>query len=256
MHIEPRNGASIDRIYLHKNEGPQQEGGAVGLGRYLDTIDGGYHKIRDDKVTVVKATDDQLVWAEGGDNLHALSICDVGWSSETASQYASDPYSIAEFEGTAQEIATWCELHSVPAVHVAAGSAGHAPTQRGIAEHADDHDPASQGHTDPGTAYPIDHLVTRVQQIIKQHNDTAQFFVWVREVQDHPLHANTSSWAITALKHALNSIHEGPGNDSPFYGQHLVACVTAFKEKHKVGPEPVDGTEFGGVALAALLKLL
>ena len=253
MHIEPRNGASIDRVYLHKNEGPEQEGGAVGLGNYLDTIDGGYHKIVDDKVTVVKAQDDEIVWGEGGDNLHALAICDVGWSSETAAQYASDPFSIAEFERTAQEVAAWCKLYGIPIVHVAPGAPGQAPTERGIAEHADDHDPASEGHTDPGPAYPIAALVSRVAAIDTADRGLEQLVVWFELVSKFPLQPGESSWGVTALKQMLDKIGEGPGNDAPYFGQKLAACVVAFKKKH--GIANVD-PGFGGVAAEALLKLL
>lgn len=252
MHVEPRNGASIDRIYIHKNEGPEVEGGAAGLGHYLDTIDGGYHKIVDDKVTVVKATDDQIVWGEGGDNLHALAICDVGWSSETAAQYISDPFSIAEFERTAQEVASWATVHNVPVVHVAPGAPGAAPTQRGIAEHADDHDPSSQGHTDPGVGYPMGHLITRVGQIIQANHDLAVLALWAKEVTAQPLHAGESSWRVTLLKQLLNKLNEGPGNDSTVYGPHLVECVHAFKVKHNI--DPADGSVFGGTAVEALFK--
>lgn len=253
MHIEPRNGASIDRVYIHKNEGPEQEGGAVGLGRYLDTIDGGYHRIVDDKVTVIKANDDEVVWGEGGDNEHALAICDVGWSSETAAQYLTDPFTIAEFERTAQEVAAWCKAHDVPPVHVSPGAPGAAPTERGIAEHADDHDPASQGHTDPGVGYPIDILVTRVKQILAPVDWAA-----LEALQDFrealPLHEGDQGWAVTALKQFLNQLGVGPGNDEPIYGPTLVNFVKLFKVAHNVGND--DGTTFGTTACDVLFKLL
>lgn len=258
MHVEPRNGASIDRVYIHKNEGPEQEGGAAGLAGYIDHIDGGYHKIRDNKVTITKAADDQIVWGEGGDNLHCLSICDVGWSSETAEQYNTDPYSIAEFEGTAQEVAAWCIRYNIPTVHVAAGAPGQAPTARGIAEHADDHDPASEGHTDPGLGYPIDALASRVVEL-KQPTTSwpsaaelkaAHLARWEQSVIAHPLHYldnNVNVWIMTNLlfQQGLLAV---PGSK---YNLHVAAAVHSFKARHKLNPS--DGRGFGAYSAAAIL---
>lgn len=69
-----------------------------------------------------------------------------------------------------------------------------------------------------------------------------------------PLHAGVSSWAVTALKDALNKLSIGPGNDSPVYGEELVESVAAFKVLHD---DPnTDGTVFGAPAADILFKLL
>lgn len=94
---------------------------------------------------------------------------------------------------------------------------------------------------------------TRWENIVPPINWAA-----IEQVQDFyealPLHAGVSSWAVTALKQALNKIGEGPGNDAPIYGDELVECVTAFKAKHE---DPnTDGTVFGAPAADILFKLL
>lgn len=256
MHREPRNGASIDRIYLHKNEGPEQEGGAAGLASYLNTIDGGYHVLVDDKVTLRMANDDEIVWAEGGDNAHALSICLIGWSSETAAQYGADAYSQAEIERAAQQVAAWCKQYGVPVVHVAAGAPGQAPTQHGIALHADDHAPSSQGHTDPGAGFPIAAFVERVAAI-NEHVDWAGIKAlvdWYHEMQvDAPLQAGESSWRVTVLKQLLAKAGHDVGNDHPYYGTKLVAAVHDWKvEVHDAN---TDGKVFGAPAAKLILGL-
>lgn len=254
MHREPRNGATIDRIYIHKNEGPEVVNGAHELGHYLDTIDGGYHAGVDNLRVACYAQDDEIVWAEGGDNLHALSIVLIGWSSSRAADYITDPYLRLQFELAAQQVAYWCGKYGIPVTRVAPGTPGHAPTQRGIAEHADDHDPHSGGHTDPGAGFPMDAFIKRVQQINTTPESLATLAIWKQYVTDHPLRFEDNSWAVTALKELLNHIHEGPNNTSTMYGKRLVACVTAFKVKHKIGN--ADGAVFGGAAADALFKLL
>lgn len=213
MQRSPRGGASIDRLYLHKNEGPEVEGGAIGLFGFLQRIDGGYHVIVDDHSTVRAANDDEVVWGEGGDNEHALALCDIGWSAETAAQYATDPYSIAEFERTAVQFATWCLAYNVPPVHCAPGAPGQAPTGRGLCEHADDHDPSSQGHTDPGVGYPMPALSNRVTAIIFEILKPQpaplppNYDVWVQAVNHRPLHLGDRGPNVRILNSLLVQHH-------------------------------------------------
>lgn len=69
-----------------------------------------------------------------------------------------------------------------------------------------------------------------------------------------PVYQYESGWTVVALKRFLNQIHEGPGNEDPFYGDNLEQCVKLFKVKHNVGND--DGTVFGTGACAILFKLL
>lgn len=252
MQKSPRNGASIDRIYLHKNEGPETEGGAQGLLGYLQTIDGGYHVIVDDKDTVRAANDDEVVWGEGGDNEHALAICLVGWSSENAAEYGTDAYSQAEIERAAQQVAAWCKQYNVPAAHVAPGAPGQAPTERGIAEHADDHDPSSQGHTDPGVGFPIDAFIQRVQAINAPPVDwaaIAKLVQWVNSVKAKPIRCTEVGERVISLKQLLHK-HGYSGMDltNPVYGPGVFAAVKAFKVSRKL-PYTAGGVVGGACAV-------
>lgn len=231
MHTESRNGASIDRIYLHTNEGPQSEGAAFSLAHYLTTVDAGYHVIVDDKTTVVNAGDQQVVWAEGGDNHHALSLCMIGYSADIDWTTA---YSRAMVERAAQQVALWCRAYKIPTVHVRPGAPGQAPTDRGIAEHADDHDPASQGHTDPGTAFPIGLFVVRVGEILNPGTDwaaLARLVEWQKNVAANPLKAGESHPGVIILKQLLakRGYHT---EDGPYYGQNVTNGVAGFKGAH------------------------
>lgn len=240
MHTEPRTGG-IDRIYLHMNEGPQGQNAAFGLAAYLDTIDAGYHRIVDAGRNVFMAGDQQVVWAEGGDNSHALSICMIGYSATTD---WSSPYSHAMAELAAQQVARWCRQFNIPAARVRPGAPGQAPTDRGIAEHADDHAPASGGHTDPGTRFPIDLFIMRVNEILHpapaiDWHRIAILAGWVERVTADPLVAdddpdNPKRPLDTKILRDL-LIHHGfelePGT---VYGPKTVRAVAGFKAKVKL----------------------
>lgn len=243
MHTEPRTG-STDRIYVHDNEGPQVMGAAKNLAHYLTTIDAGYHVIVDAQDTVVCAADDQVVWGAGGDNSHSLHVCMIGYST----QDWTTPYSVAEIELAAQQVAKWCQAYAVPVVHAAPGWPGSAPTGRGIVKHADNHDPRSEGHTDPGDGFPIDAFVARVNEII---GAPARFQAFVHLVASYikPIRRGQHGPRVTFVKRLLR--HHGynlPDGDT--YGPHMAQAVENFKQRHGLNP---DGDVCG---LPCLKKLL
>jgi hypothetical protein len=247
MHTEPRNGASIDRIYLHTNEGPQAPlGAARNLRDYLQSIDGGYHVIVDQAETVYCAGDDIVVWAEGGDNTHALSICMIG----RASQNWNTIYSQAEIERAAKVVAHWCVAYNIPVVHVRPGAPGQAPTDRGIAEHADDHAPSSAGHTDPGAGFPIDAFVARVREIIELPAKLAALAAWAKRVSTTPLQFGETSEDVTIAKQLLAHAGYDVGNTEPLYGLSFVAKVHAYKLAKQL--PNLDGRELGANVVKAL----
>jgi hypothetical protein len=241
MHTEPR-WAAIDRIYLHTNEGPQEENGAANLGGYLNTIDAGYHFGVDDKNTIRYAADNVVVWAEGGDNGAALSIVMIG----RAAQDWTTPYSLAEIERCAQQVATWCKQYNVPAIRVLPAPPGAAPTSRGIAEHADDHSPASEGHTDPGVGFPIDAFIKRVHDILVPPVDWQALKLlvdWQKRAAAHPLRLGQNSPDVLILSQLL--AHRGmPGVIGFGYGVKITEGVAWLKALW--ANENRDGTVVGG----------
>lgn len=257
MHKAPRT-TPIDRIYLHTNEGPETANGAQGLVNYLARIDGGYHVVVDDKSAVRAANDDQVVYGAGGDNSHSLSICLIGYAGQSASDWA-DEYSKAELALAAKAVAYWCIAHNIPAVHVT-GAAGQAPTARGIAEHADDHDPNSAGHTDPGPNFPLADFIARVANIIHpavskdQWKDVAHLVTYEKEMTAEPIRAGESGWKVVATKQLLaaNNPKYDVGNESPVFGPRLVKALEEYKRDHKL--KPVDGGIAGGQLVRSLFK--
>lgn len=248
MHTEPRTG-QIDRIYLHTNEGPQGYSSALNLADYLTRISAGYHVIVDEYNTVVCASDGQVVWAEGGDNSHALSICMIGYS---ASNDWNSTYSQRMVERAAQQVATWCKAYNVPVTRVRPGWPGQAPTDRGIAGHVDDNHPASGGHTDPGVGFPWASFGRRVQAII--HPPVERRLVeWQHRCAVTPLHLGDINSDVVILKELLTGLgyHVEPGT---LYGVHVAEAVTAFKSK--AGLNNRDGTVVGGDAAQALVTLV
>lgn len=259
MHTEPRNGASIDRIYLHTNEGPESEGGARNLVGYLSRISGGYNRVRDDKETVIAANDDMIVWAQGGDNTHCLSICIIGYSAQTGAEWG-DPYSAAAIEGTAQEVAAWCRAYNVPATHVDPPGPGSTPIERGIAMHADDHAAASEGHTDPGVNFPITAFVARVNAILHpapvvkkpsiSWRAAAALIAFLKAVTARPIKLGDRGPKVTKLN-ALLTKHGYHVAGSAF-GRATQIALHAFKEAHKLKNR--DGKVCGRACLLALYK--
>lgn len=255
MKTSVRTGA-IDRIYIHTNEGPESEHGAAALVSYLAHEDGGYNVVVDDNETIVAAADNLATWAEGGDNAHALSVCIIGYASQTAEQW-NDPYSHAATLRAAQQVATWCVEYNVPVEWVTPGAPGQAPTGRGIAEHADDHSPYSQGHTDPGLGFNRDAFIVLVKNIVNppavvDWSVLKKLAAWEKAVAKTPLKRGDEGPNV-ALMNAL-LLHQGvvaPDCQGSSYGQHSSFCVTHFKSVKSLSNH--DGDVCGADCAKALL---
>jgi hypothetical protein len=258
MHTEPRNGAEIQRIYLHTNEGSEEWGGAAGLAHYLENNGpdgGGYHVISGDTLERI-ASDDTIVWGAGGDNEHSLHIVFEGFANQTPEQWA-DAFSQKEIVNAVSVVAQWCKDHGIPAVRARAGAPGKAPTDRGIVRHADNHDPRSQGHTDPGDNFPMDDFVKLVAAKVSPPVDWAalkKLSDWKRRVSRKPLLQGQTSPDVTTLKQLLAVKGYPVGNTEPFYGPDLVNVVLKFKHDRLSHQAHIDPTRFGAAAAAALLS--
>lgn len=255
MHVEPRNGASIDRIYLHTNEGPEQPGGASGLANYLlnnGSDGGGYHYVVGD-VGVRIAEDDTIVWGAGGDNTHSLHLVFEGFAAQTPEQW-KDAFSTKEIGLAVMVVASWCKMHNIPPEKFAPAAPGQAPTGRGIGEHAYDHAPSSDGHSDPGFGFPIDGFIALVAAQVNPPIDWNALKVladWKTETSVNELRQGEMGWRVTTLKQLLAQQGYSVDNESPFYGDKLVVQVAKFKADHKLSNH--DGSAFGKEAVAALL---
>lgn len=251
MQTAPRNSAPIRRIYIHTNEGPESENGAGSLVSYLRGQDAGYHVVVDDHNTIVAAGDDQILWSEGGDNSDALALCIIGRAGQSASDWA-DPYSKAAIERAAQKVAGWCKQYGIPAVRVHPGAPGHAPTDSGIAGHVDDHDPRSEGHTDPGPNFPWDAFLARVNQILApiDWQALARLAAWANRVKHNPLTAGDTGPDVVIAKQLLANAGYDVGNVKPGFGPLLVEKVHEFKLDHHL--PNADGREIGAHVVKAL----
>lgn len=246
MHSETRIGG-VDRIYLHTNEGPQTLGAAQNLVNYLATIEAGYHVVVDLNTTIVAAADDQVLWAQGGDNHSCLSVCMIGH----AAQDWTTPYAKAEMERAAQQVATWCQTYDVPVRHVAPGAPGQAPTERGIAKHADNHSPSSGGHTDPGDGFPIDAFVARVTEILAAPGKLAAFFQMVASFVK-PIRVGDHGKRVLFVQQLL--LRKGYTGQplSSVYGLKMVDAIHDYKVKN--GWKDPDGKVAGLPLVKHLLK--
>lgn len=161
MHTEPRLGP-IDKIVVHTNEGPERTGGARNLVAYLQTIQGGYHVVVDDRDTIVTATDNLVVWGATGMNERGLHICLVGYAAQSAQEWA-DPYSHSEILNAVDVVAGWCQKYQIPARHLTVLEVGTSGA-KGICGHADVSKAFNGTHTDPGPNFPWPAFVALVQQ--------------------------------------------------------------------------------------------
>lgn len=248
MHTEPRNTASIDRVYIHTNEGPQGPNAASALAGYLSRISAGYNVIVDDAHTVVAANDSLVVWGEGGDNTHAVSLCLIGYSATT--DWTSD-YSKAMLARAAQQVAHWCAIYKIPVIRVTPGCP---PPLRGVAGHVDDTCASSEGHSDPGSRFPWAAFLKEVQDILTPPVDwhAIQLLVeWEERCATHPLRLGMHGTDV----HTLNVLLARHGYKVPAetysYGVETAHGLAEFKAK--VGNPNHDGTVCGGTAAHDLL---
>lgn len=255
MHTEPRNGASIDRIYLHTNEGPEQPGGANGLAHYLlnnGPDGGGYHAVDGDTLVRI-ANDDTIVWGAGGDNTHTLHLVFEGYANQTPAQWA-DAFSAGELDRAVGQVTAWCKAYNIPAVKFSPGAPGQAPTGRGIGEHAYDHSPNSEGHTDPGTGFPIDAFIARVAAEVTplDWNAIKALVDFERTVSMVPLRYLERRTPVLILKQLLARRGYTGLTMNTLYGDELSTAVGVFKRKE--GLANVDPHIFGADAAHAILK--
>src|SRR5678815_5844927 len=154
MHTEPRATPLIRKVVFHTNEGPETLGGAASLARFLQSIQGGYHYIVDNKTAVRVANDNQEVWGATGMNSAGLHICFIGYAGQDAQGWA-DPYSQAELKIAAPIVRDWCQKYGLEMKHLVDEEIRN-PNGRGICGHGDVSRAKNipGGHTDPGPNFP------------------------------------------------------------------------------------------------------
>ncbi len=166
MHVEART-EPIEKIVVHVNVGPEVQGGAQGLARYLQTIDAGYHKIADDKQLVTVAGDDQVVWGASGMNQRGLHICLIGSADQSGTDWL-DSYSRGEMDVAAHAVADWCKQHSIPVTRLSPAQVA-TPGKLGICGHVDvtaAFGGANAGHYDPGPNFPWTPFLQKVLSLV------------------------------------------------------------------------------------------
>lgn len=171
MHTEPRGGAAIEKIIWHDPEGANT---AQELYDYLQQISAGYHALDDDNEEIIAAVDGLIVEGAGGMNTHALHACIVpgraAWSRE---QWLVHRPAI---ERMGRRTGLWCRKYAIP-VQILTPLEMATRGVKGIGTHgivtaAAVYDPIflrSEGHTDPGSQFPIDVCLAAAQGIADPH---------------------------------------------------------------------------------------
>lgn len=260
MNTKPRNGAAIEKIIIHDPEGANT---ADELYRFLQGIDAGYHSLCDDLEEVIAAADDVIVQGAGGMNTHALHVCVVpGRAAWTREQWLVHRPAI---ERTGRRIGAWCKKHGIP-VKVLTPREMATDGVRGIGTHAivsaaAQYDPifyASDGHTDPGSQFPMDVCLAAANQVVNPPKpiDWAAIIKldqWRKRVALSPLRMGSQGNDVRILIDLLRAKHflrRGVMGDK--YGLRVRRAVWKMKVAAKM--TNTNGKVFGGDAANALLK--
>lgn len=179
MNTSPRPGgaASIRKIVLHLNVGPEVEGGAQSLATYLRGVGAGYHEIVDNRTFVQCAQPDQVVWGAAGMNDHGYHICVIG-NVQTAQEW-HDSYSSGELSVAALRVAARCHDFGIPPALLTDAQIAD-PNVRGVCDHwgvnraivkpavaRGDRSMGPGDHTDVGRGFP---WVEFMAQVVKDYN--------------------------------------------------------------------------------------
>lgn len=152
-----------DLIVVHTNEGPEGPRSAENLASYLNRLNAddspGYHEVVDENSFVVMCPDSRRVNGAGGVNRRAWHICICGYAGQDSTQWA-DSSSVASIRLCAERVAAAAKRLFVPVQRIYL-----TPADRGICGHGDvsNYYGSSQGHYDPGPAFPWDKFMVLVR---------------------------------------------------------------------------------------------
>lgn len=155
---------------VHVNVGPEREGAADSLYRFIQGQTGGYHEIVDNKKVIVCAGDREMVaGAKGGRaNRDGKHYCVIGMPGQTTAEWG-DSYSAAAVVLLSVRMADdakqygWQVRRLRPAEVATAGV-------KGLCGHKDVTDAfnVAGGHWDPGPNFPWQRLVDLINQQLNQ----------------------------------------------------------------------------------------
>lgn len=159
-----REGTPITLIGVHTNEGPNTPGDegsdrtAENLAGWMDDQNVSYHKIVDDDSVVHYVADEHKAWAMRNGNPRSLNVCLTGYARQTRAEWLEHD---GQLRQTAAIIRTWCDRHGIPKVKLSSSEVG--ADRSGICGHADwTYGKRDGTHTDPGTAFPWDVVMSYV----------------------------------------------------------------------------------------------
>lgn len=264
MHTEQRT-RPIFKVVLHDNEGPEGINSAAGLRTYLlrnGPDGGGYQAVFDDRTTVIVQPDSIECYANGAVNAESVDGCIIGYASQTAQQWADlFDAGYGTVPGAIEEAAQWfaskCRTYGIPAVHLT-GVQLHDPNSKGICTHGDltaAGYQGTEGHTDPGTSFPIEKFVTRIQAILSPPIDWTYLHrleLWEKAIQVRPLRKGDRGREVQILNDLLKA-HHLLTRTGQAYGLATTSAVRHFKKLKRYKTSELNGKVFGARAAGLIL---
>lgn len=265
MHTEARTRPPF-KLVLHDNEGPETINSAVGLRNYLlrnGPDGGGYQATFDDRNTVIVVGDDIVCYANGAINHESLDGCIVGYASQTAADWADlfdagDGHGIpGAIEEAAQWFASKCRQYGIPPV-LLTGAALHDPNAKGITTHGlltYAGYAGTDGHSDPGSGFPIDKFILRVASILSppiNWKGIQDLINWQKRVSIRALRYKDRNNDVKILNDLLVSLGL-LAKTGDYYGLRTWWAVAGFKKRRRF-PKPRTGKIFGKRGAIAILQ--
>lgn len=164
------SGVNIDGIVLHTTEGFTGKNGLRDMGDYFDHLStqASSHRGIDRLGRLARyVPDSKKAWTCMAFNSCTLNVEIIGFSSMGKASWWHYPLQLRK---VAYLVAYWADEHSIPLRrgHVDTKTARF--TKRGVVRHMD-LGQIGGGHSDPGSAFPIDWVIRRAKKVQKMYHN-------------------------------------------------------------------------------------
>ncbi len=158
-------------IVIHSMEAPEKDETAENVARFFQTTEtpASAHLCIDNNSIVQCVFDNNVAFAAPGCNHDGIQLELAGFARQTRAEWM-DPFSILVMENAANAAAQYCLKYDIPPVHLTNDELKLG--QQGIVGHVQATQVFKLGsHTDPGTGFPWDHFIARVEHHLAERRE-------------------------------------------------------------------------------------